>query len=177
MSLLDSTYFANVDCSIPEGTYNTIDEHIERYERDILIQVLGYDLYKLVAAYDSGTSPQRIIDIVEGKEYTVGSYTVKWNGILNSEKISFLAYYIFMKWIENTISVQNVGVVANVTENGVVISPAQAMQAAGMKARRLIGYPGNDAYAESLYNFLLYNESTYPEWLFSEFKPPNAFDL
>jgi len=178
MSLLDATYFARVDCGIPQGTYNTITETIARYERDFLIQCLGYDLYKLVAAYNSGTSPQRIKDIVEGKEYTEGDYTVKWNGLTNTDKVSPLAYYCLIQWIrDNAQNLQNVGGVEPMTENGTVISPAQMMQRAAVKMRELVGYPGQDIYAGSLYNFLLTYESTYPEWIFNECRPINAFDL
>ncbi len=178
MSLLDATYFARVDCNIPQGTYNTITETIARYERDILIQLLGYDLYKLVAAYANPGSDQRIIDIVEGKEYTEGDYTVKWNGLLNTEKVSLLAYYCFIQWIrDNAQHLGNAGAVAPLTENGVVMNPAGVLQRAGVQLRELAGYPGQDLYAPSLYNFLSKYESTYTEWLFNEYKPINAFDL
>lgn len=178
MSLLDLTYFDTPDCNVPQGTYNTLQDHLDRYERDILIKILGYDLYMLVAAYANPGSTQRVIDIVEGKEYSEGDYTVKWNGLLNTDKVSLLAYYAYIEWIRNTVvSVQNIGTAVALTENGTVISAGAVMQRAACRMRELIGYPGNDLYAPTLYNFLLKYSDTYPEWIFNEVKPVNSFDL
>ncbi len=178
MSLLDATYFEKNDCKIPQGTYNSLTDAIARYERDILIQILGYDLYKLVAAYANPESTQRIIDIVEGKEYTVGDYTVKWNGLLNTDKVSLLAYYVYIQYLKDkTLTFENVGAVASTVENGVTISPAQLIQRASSRMRELVGYAGQDIYAPSLFNFLANYESTYTEWIFNDIKLENAFDL
>jgi len=177
MSLTDSTYFV-LEINIPQGTYNTIAEHIARYERDILIQLLGYDLAKLVLAYDSSTSPQRIKDIVEGKEYAVGDYMVKWNGLLNTEKVSILSYYVYMKYLENYIvTFQNIGLVSSNAEGGTMVSPGVKYQQIGYALRELAGYSGQDQYVPSLYNFLSVYESTYTEWLFNEFRAPNVFGI
>lgn len=178
MSLLDAKYFSRVDCNIPQGTYNTITETISRYERDYLIQILGYELYKLVAAYAKPGSDQRIIDIVEGKEYTVGEYTVKWNGLTNTEKVSPMAYYCFIQHIrDNAVRYQNTGAVVQTVENGVVISPGVLIQRASLSCRELTGYAGQDALAPSLYNFLTNYVSDYPEWVFNEYGLENMFDL
>lgn len=177
MSLTDSTYYV-LDCNIPEGTYNTISEHITRYEGEILRQLLGYDLAKLVLAYDSETSPQRIIDLVEGKEYTIGDYTVKWNGLLNSDKVSLLAYYVYIQYLRNYHETfQNVGIVVSTVENSQVITPGGKIQAAGARLRELAGYQCQDSYYPSLRNFLLNHESDYPEWLWNEYKVENLFNL
>lgn len=178
MSLLDLTYFTTPDCNIPQGSYNTIQAHLDRYERDILIHLLGYDLAKLVLAYDSGTSPQRIKDIVEGKEYTEGDYTVKWNGLLNDEKVSILAYYTFMQYVDNNqVTFNNGGVNVSSVEGGDVIFAGGLIQQAGFRLRELAGYCGNNIYLPSLYNFLMKHSDDYPEWIFNEFKPANLFDI
>lgn len=176
MSLLDSTYFDKVDCNIPQGTYNTIQDHIERYERDILNGILGYTLAKLVLAY-TAESDQRIKDIVEGKEYTNGDYLVKWNGLLNTEKVSPLAYAVHAEWLKNTISVQNIGVVQANAENGVVLPLAGMVQRDQANANELFGYVGQDKYAGSLYNFLSFYLSTYPEWQHNEIKIINTLGI
>lgn len=176
MSLLDSTYFSRVDCNIPQGTYNTVSEHITRYERDFLIRFLGYDLYALINA--DATSPTRIASIVSGVEYEVGSYTVKWNGLTNTEKVSPLAYYIYIEYIRNyAIQFQNVGATMSSVENGVVLNASGLIQRASSKMRELVGYPGQDALAPSLYNFMLNNISDYPEWVYRECLMDNTFDV
>ena len=154
MSLIDKTYFVR-DCNLPTGAYNDIPASLTRYERDILIQLLGYDLAKLVLAYNSGTSPQRIKDIVEGKEYTEGSYTVKWNGLVNTEKVSILAYYTYIQYItDHSVDFQNIGAMAGLGENAVNVGPGVLVQRASVRLSELAGYPYQDTYAASLYNFL-----------------------
>lgn len=182
MSLIDTTYFVR-DCSLPTGALNTITASIARYERDILIQLLGYDLYKLVAAYNVSTSPQRIKDIVEGKEYEEGTYTggtyhVKWNGLTNSDKVSILAYYVYIQYLKDkSLTFQNIGTVSATAENGVVVSPAILIQRVSSKLINLAGFYGQDVYEPSLFNFLTKHESDYPEWVFNELRLDNAFGL
>ena len=176
MSLIDASYFVN-DCALPNGTYSNLQTEIARYERDILIQLFGYDLYVEIAAYTSG-SDQRIKDIVEGADFTVGNYTVHWNGLLNTEKVSILAYYTFIEYVKNhTISFQNIGTSVSASENASMISAGGLIQRAGVKCRELVGYPGQSGYAPSLYNFMSINITDYPDWIFTWYDPPNMFDL
>jgi len=177
MSLIDSTYFTG-EISIPLGTNNTLSESITRHEADILRQLLGYDLAKLVVAYANPGSDQRIIDIVEGKEYTVNGYTVKWNGLVNTEKVSLLAYYVYMQYTqEKSNPFTNVGFIAPSVEGGGAVSGAFVIQGISNKLRELAGYACQDALAPSLYNFLINHQSDYPEWVFNEYGLLNAFDL
>lgn len=177
MSLIDTTYFVR-DVFLPVGTYSDLTASIARYERDILLQLLGYDLYKLVAAYANPGSDQRIIDIVEGKEYTLGQYTVKWNGLANAEKVSLLAYYVYIQYVkDHAIDFQNVGAVAANVENGVNVGPSGLIQRASLNLRELAGYPDQDSYAPSLYNFMANNLADYPEWLFNEYRPLNMLGI
>jgi hypothetical protein len=176
MSITDTTYFV-ADINLPIGTYNTITEESARLEKEILELLLGYGLAKLVIAY-SGSSEQRIKDIVEGKEYTEGDYTIKWNGLKNSDLKSILSYYIYIHYLKNNaVTFQNTGAVAPISEGGAMVSVAGLIQRAGYRLRELAGYPGQDLYAPSLYNFLLKYESTYPEWQWTEYKPYNAFGI
>jgi len=177
MALTDTGYFTH-DINLPEGTYNTITEHRDRYEKDILIQLLGYDLWKLIDAYNVSTSPQRIKDIVEGKEYTEGIYTIKWNGLKNTDKVSLLAYYIYIQYLKNNaVTFQNTGAVSPSVEGGANVSVAGLIQRAGYRLRELAGHSGQDLYAPSLFNFMLKNQVDYPEWIWNEYKPYNAFGI
>ena len=178
MSLIDTTYFVR-DCNLPAGALNTIASSITRYERDILIHILGYDLYKLVAAYDVSSSPQRVRDIVEGKEYIEGNYSVKWNGLVNSDKVSILAYYVYIQYLrDKSLTFQNVGTVGATTENSVVVSPAPLIQRASARMIGLIGCPVDDIYAPTLYNFMSNaGSAVYPEWIYNEIRLENSFGL
>ena len=177
MSLIDKTYFKR-DINIPTGTYDDILESLTRYEPEILEQLLGYGLAKLVLAYANPGSDQRIIDIVEGKEYTEGDYTVKWNGLKNTAKVSILAYYTYIQYVkDHSNDFQNVGAAAAVVENGIIIPPAVLIQRASVKLSELAGYPYQDTYAGSLYNFLKKHSTDYPEWIFNEFHPMNILGI
>ena len=102
---------------------------------------------------------------------------MKWNGLLNSEKVSPLAYAVYVEWLRNTATVSNIGVVAGATENGTLLPIASEIQRASSLARELFGYAGQDAYAGSLYNFLTKYLSDYPEWIFNEYRMLNSFGI
>lgn len=173
MSLIDATYFT-ADINIPQGAYNTIQEYIDRYEPLCLMQILGNDLYKLVKDYNPSTSPQRIKDLVEGKEYSWGNWTVKWNGLINGEKISLIAYYVYIQYVsDKQVNFQNVG--ANVDPNATTATGI--IQKAGGRLRALAGHSYQSGWEPSLWNFLIYHIDVYPEWFCPEYQPPNAFDI
>lgn len=181
MSLIDSTYFT-LDIDIPTNYTDVLTSYITRYEPEILTKLLGKTLYDLVAAYDADSSPQRIKDIVEGKDYTVsyGGYdqTVSWNGLKNDDGISLIAYYVYYKYMKNTSSLLTpVGVMKSSSENAVLASASEKAFAAWRELERLYGYQGQDILEPSAYNFLMEYESSYDEWVFTELGSVNAFDL
>ena len=51
MSLIDQTYF-NGTIAIPTSKYEPIQGLIDRYEPQLIIDLFGYELAKLVKAYD-----------------------------------------------------------------------------------------------------------------------------
>lgn len=103
MSFIDYTYFIN-DISVPATTFgsDSFASVINRYEPEILKQLLGYDLYKaLIDDLDGNYVPQsaRFLALVNGADFsfTYGAYTIstRWNGFKNAEKISLIAYYVY----------------------------------------------------------------------------------
>jgi hypothetical protein len=175
MSIIDKTYFVK-DINIPDSDYSDLTAYITRYEKEILIKLLGYELGTLVLAYNALTSPQRIIDIVEGSEYTVGDYTVKWNGLKNTDKVSLIAYYVFYWWARNNATFTGtIGEMKSVGENAENAKLNQRLSNAWLRMTDLAQateYPYH-----SLYCFLKENESDYPEWEFTELGTVNGFDL
>lgn len=173
--LIDKTYFVK-DINIPDSDYSDLTAYITRYEKEILQQLLGYELWVLVAAYDVSTSPQRIKDIVEGKEYTVGEYTVKWNGLTNTDLVSLIAYYVFYWWARNNATfTSTTGELKSVGENAEAAKLNQRISNAWLRLEELAQsteYP-----YQSLYAFLAENESDYPEWVFTPLGNINGFDL
>jgi hypothetical protein len=180
MSLIDYTYFT-FDVNLPDNLVTSMTDYITRYEEEILIELLGYDLAQLCLNY-TNASEQRIIDLVEGASYTESyngtTLTVKWNGLKNTDKISLIAYYIYFRWLQNNASRTEIaGELRGLAENATVISSGMKAQQAWRQLKELYGYVGQDIYRPSAYNFLMHYLSTYPEWRFSELGSVNAFNL
>lgn len=87
----------------PNGADNTADiqSYIDRFERDILIKGLGFELYDLVKNSYTGTTlndnaEQRIKDLVNGISYEIDGLQVNWEGLA-----PLLTDYVFYKyWTE-----------------------------------------------------------------------------
>ena len=178
MSLIDQTYF-NGTIAIPASKYEPIQGIIDRYEPQLIIDLLGYELAKLVKAYDPLTSEQRIIDIVDGKEFTTrGGDLQKWNGLINNEKESVIAYYVFYKWaIERDIIATRSAAIKPTPENSENVSFETKAFAAYNHMLDLYGYRGQSSYAQSCFNFMYANQDLYPEWKFHEKRPINLLCL
>lgn len=156
----------------------------------MLTDLLGYELYKLmIADLDGSGDPtaQRFKDLVDGAEFQNDyrfAQTLKWNGFRNDEKQSFIAYFMFYKYVERTHSLMSgIGNVLLKAENGERFDPYLKTTAAWSRMQELYGYIDSD-YEElypvsmrgaetslfnelpSAYNFLYANKETYPEWVF-----------
>lgn len=188
MSLIDNTYFVR-ERALPENKYNSIQDFINRYENRIIYSLLGYELGKLVIAYNEA-SEQRIKDIVEGKEYTISNdstlYTsqtslvkVKWNGLKNSEKESLIADWVFYWWCReaDTPKMTNSGGAKAKLENAVNVGYAQKAVNAWNNLYYLYGYEDQPKVEPSAYNFLSQNKTVYPEWVFKHLGTINAWSL
>lgn len=172
-NLTDQTYFDSYPIKLPDGENSSRTELIDRYEPEILKKLLGYELWKLVAAYDAGTSPQRIKDLVEGKEYTVNHegrvQTIKWNGLKNTEKESLITYYCYFFWQKNNAShTGNVGELTPKQQYSKIANGAEKAAHAWFLCRELYGFYGQDELEPSAFNFLTEFESEYPEWVFKK---------
>ncbi len=200
MSFIDGSYLRgeilipNLDFKPTDGnTYSDdILQAIDQYETEILKSLLGYDLWKLlIADLDAGGNPQaaRFTNLVDGAEFT-NTYnftkTLKWNGIRNTEKLSFSAYYMFFKYVDrNHSKLSGVGNVKLKAENAERVSPVIKTTKAWSDMLDLYGripsqyedfyvnpIQGSNLPCEfnglsSAYNFLYANKSTYPEWIFT----------
>lgn len=129
MSLIDSTYFRN-DISLPVGTYSDIQQYIDKYEKEVLVNLLGYTNYtEMVAAYVESIKetnpvalPEKWDRLINGCTFSYNGYTVKWNGLINTEKESFIAYYVYCQYVKShqTQITQTGGVQAK-NENSTVV--------------------------------------------------------
>lgn len=168
----------------------SIDSSIDKFEKEALLKVLGYDLYQLFIA---NPTEQRFVDLSEGKEFEFDfcGKTVKrkYVGFKNAEKESLIAYYVYFKHqsINETFS-STVGEVKPSTENASPVSARIKLTRAWNNFIELSGDLSKTYYNNyrnygvdyfnpleistyehvnadpSLFNFLLANKDVYPEW-------------
>jgi hypothetical protein len=85
---------------------------------------------------------------------------------------------VFCEYVKNhSVTFQNVGAVASSVEGGSNVGAIGLVADAGYRLKELAGHPWQDQYAPSLYNFMNKHISTYPEWIFNEYRPINQFGI
>ncbi len=182
-NLTDHTYFKgdiNLPASVLEGNYEVINAYISQYEPEVLKMLLGYDLYKaLKVQIDAETYSAPWKAFIEGAEYTVDTdYKVKWNGLVNSEKKSFIAYYVFYQYMRDTVtSTSGVGEVLNSAENATRIAAIDKMSYAYNRFVDLYGTLRDGSFIPSAYRYLYENESSFDLWLFEPVTKVNSFGI
>lgn len=202
--IIDYTYFKS-DIQIPNldktWVLENLNNFITEYEKTILVDLLGYDLYKkFIEGVEA--NEQIYLDLRDGKEYTVeysgSDYTVKWAGLKNDEKISLLAYFTYFYLVrDNQIPLTGTGTVINANDNSKVVSPVDKLSNAWNKGVELYGIKAGNVIREkviingltyfqptlkhyistSAYNFLYWNKEDYPTWIFTEKSFINKFGL
>lgn len=173
MNLIDYTYFTG-DITLPDsvtrGATAQIDRYIERYEKEALMLLLGYDLYKaLKTEIDSGTYTAKWDDFVNGAEYSYGNYTLLWNGLVNEDKVSLIAYYVYYQYVrDNVTSFEQVGAVMQQSEN-----------AARVSADHLLKNAWNqfvDLYMEAA-KYISSNITDFDNWICTSVEKTNTFGI
>lgn len=184
---IDNAYFVG-DISLPgsvlSGSLANIDNYIDKYEKEVLIDLLGYTLYKELAAQKTADSLDlKWTAFVNGAEYTVSyngaDHTVKWNGIVNDDKISFLAYYVYFHFLrDNVTSTTLIGEVLNKNENSTRITPADKMVYAYNRFVRLYGSVNDGELVPSAYRYLEKHEDDFNDlWVFTQKDHINTFGI
>ena len=202
MSLIDTTYFVG-DISLPVSTNSNISSNltnsITRYEDEILKKLLGYELWRDFKAGIAEDEPdQKWIDLRDGAEFSFEYWghtiTTKWNGLVNIDKISLIAYYVYYKHKRNNETHSTgLGEVKAKGVNSEAVSSLSKLIWSFNSMVELYGeIPANvikvrdfleiDNYehhnrAASAYNFLLANKETYTNWIFEPIKKINPFML
>ena len=206
-SFIDSSYFIG-EINYPNIADNAtmLTSAINKYEKEILISLLGYKLYSLLIAdcTSEGGLPatQIYIDLVNGAEFTHASMTgndilLKWEGLRNATtKESLIAYFCYYKIIEReTTHLTSIGNSLLDGEGSTRVSPMDKMINAWDRMRNLAGKmppqyqqyygdfsrPGTDFGITndepSLYNFLYANSANYPDWYFKPIWSINHFGI
>ena len=188
MSLIDSTYFRN-SIKLSIGEYSDIQQYIDEHEKKVLIDILGYVNYTEMMEAVAAVSPAIEADpeadppveavpavvlpakwdrLINGHTYEYSGRTLHWNGLINSDKISFIAYYVFCKYVESKqTEMAQAGATQPKNENSTVVDGVAKHAKAWNDFVKLYGYYGQDTFYPSCLNFLSANEADYSE-LFPE---------
>lgn len=123
-NLLDTSYFiGNLKIPIDEsGILAKLNQAIKIYEPEILQKVLGYDLYRsfLYGLLEDPILP-KWTDLQNGKEYQIDGIYKNWRGLLNVNKDSLIAYYVWLKFVQSDGSyISGSGIVQSKSENSEV---------------------------------------------------------
>ena len=155
----DNSYFI-AEINFPTSDYGNMDLFISRYEKEALILLLGYGQWKeLTDAYEASlaetpvTLPQKWNDLINGKTLTIEGKEWRWEGFVNDDKISPIAYYIFCKKIASDQSAQSqLGRVIAQGENSIPADATSVVVSAWYKFRELY---------YSAYYFMSHSENDY----------------
>ncbi|WP_159522857.1 hypothetical protein [Sunxiuqinia indica] len=212
MSLIDTTYFIrdiNVPLSEKPELNSVFTDAVTEYENEVLLKLLGYQLWKeftdavTADAIGEGNEgyvalAQKWIDLRDGAEFsfTWNGQTIntKWNGLINTEKKSLIAYYVYYNHrINHESEYTGIGEVSSKSENAQKVSPLNKMVRVHSQmldlygkipaaAKRYYQFLNSADYRHfnakpSAYNFLLANVETYSNWVFTPIRNVNAFGI
>lgn len=191
--IIDASYFVgalalpNLNKAEQEAS---LEQVIDQYEKAILTELLGYELYtEFIAGIAVGSPVQKWLDLRDGKEYTLTfegiDYLIKWNGLKNTGKISLLAYFVYYWYRRNFATLTSgIGEVSSHAENAEKALSIYKMAAAFNNGVDLYGMVPDDFSQGNIYrvdsgcyNFISTNESDYDNWIFTQKKYINEFSL
>lgn len=209
MSLIDSSYFVG-ELDIPniDQRPNSIQDSIDKYEKEVLIILLGQKLYTaFIDGLGASTVDQKWTNLRDGVDfilpYSGHDVELKWNGLVNADKISFIAYYVYYKIrYEELSTTTSVGEVRGKVENSELVNESRKMLNAWGKFIDLYGelvYSENgvndirvdaaycfskysntyDTYNDlpSAFNFMNTKRLDYPDWIFTPKINQNEFGI
>lgn len=173
-NLIDTTYFIR-ELHLPTDEIGTeLTSFIDRFEPEILQKRLSYDLYR---AFKAGLLENQIaqkwIDLRDGKEYQSGGIYYKWRGLINSDKISLIANYVFYQFsIYGSTFNSSVGLQSIKSENSTI---------ADYRDKQTLVYNQMINYIAELDAFITYSNSvdstTYPNYDPTPIRRVNKFNI
>ncbi len=140
--------------------------------------LLGYDLWKdFVEAYDasleSGADPldQKWSKIIEGAEYTYGSYLMKYNGW-----VDLLRPALYSLWIpKGSQKLTNIGYVENAPPQQSTLIDSFPSEVESWN--QFVKKSGIYEHCHTFYGFMYENRADYPNWIYNPPRMKNRFDF
>lgn len=196
-NLIDSTYFKGEILLTNKTELATdISAAIAQYEKEILIYLLGYKLYKQLIATPN-VQPYK--SLIEGAEFELTfdgiTQLLKWEGLQNANKESLIAYYVYYKYQErNFVKPSAISTLQPKSEAAEMVSPIMKMTNAWNRMIELYGFIPNNWFYNGLtimhpdgsmvndclpsaFNYLSVNVADFPDWIFTPLRPINPFML
>lgn len=181
------------------GNSDVLGELIAKYEREVLVKLLGWSLYKLFldnleldanGVYEvKENADSKWGELLNGKEYTVNGVPVVWRGLRFEDvkpggvvRQSLLAYYIYCQYIDNEeLQHSGVGLVITKGKNAVRVSGRGKYATAWNEFIKLACSYGVNYGERSLYQFLMDSNQEahehYPDWNRFDFELKNRWGL
>lgn len=95
-NIIDSSFFDGTELSIAntsqENVLEQLNGFITKYEKECLVKLLGYPLY---VAFIDNMADQRMVDLLEGVQYTLNGKLAEWQGLVHDTNLSLIANYIY----------------------------------------------------------------------------------
>lgn len=186
-NIIDTSYFVG-DIEIPNlnqpENAAEVTRSIVTYEKEVLIALLGYTLYKELLA-NIASPAGKWVGLIDGEEFsfTLNGQTVntKWEGLKGENKKSLIAYYVYFSHRQKKASYNtDVGIeVEGSTENSVTTSLAEKLIPIWNEFVKMYGgeftedewivanYPVDEECLSSAYNYLLAKKTDFPTWKFT----------
>lgn len=135
MIVIDRTYFNLGELQVPNNkdknvepittptVQTTLDLLIEKYERELLLNALGVDLFnQLVIAVADIENPINLKwkQLINGTDYTINGKKYRFDGLKGNSKQSLIAFYVKSKYLVNDeFNYTAAGISANTPKNSV----------------------------------------------------------
>lgn len=198
MSILSDGYWSGSVNLTADQITQVNSAWLDNYEEKILKKLMGQELYKAYITDLNGTSDptaQRFKDLVDGAEFSFDYYgstvNLEWNGLRDADlQVSLIANYVYFNFRNQTETINtNVGQKTASAELAVQADVFPKLRSVWNDMIDMYGETPEDyikneyfldlsGYAHfntlaSAYNFLLANEETYPEWVFTPLRRIN----
>jgi len=153
----------------PDEVSGDIAGYVSRFEREILIKTLGFHMYNELIESLSGTPEQKWLDLRDGKIYQKNGINHNWRGLINDEKESLIAYYVWYQYSIHGMEVKSISGIKNLkTENTNIVDRRLHQVSAYNKMVDLIA---------EMDNFIQANSVDYPYYAPELIRKVNMFNF